>query len=163
MPPPAESPPPIGTRDLRVTSLRPLLSPALLLEDLPLDQPGSRTVSCTREEVVRILDREDDRLVVVVGPCSVHDCRAALEYAQRLAAIAGRLTDDLRLIMRVYFEKPRVARGGLFSQLSVSWRTHASDVRSRHAQELGADPGDRNRNVARRRRAGAPHDHLDRR
>jgi 3-deoxy-7-phosphoheptulonate synthase len=111
MPIPTESPPPIRTRDLRVTSLRPLLSPALLLEDLPLDERASRTVSCTREEVVRILDREDDRMVVVVGPCSVHDCHAALEYAQRLAAIAERLTDDLRLVMRVYFEKPRTTVG----------------------------------------------------
>jgi 3-deoxy-7-phosphoheptulonate synthase len=88
-----------------------LLPPALLLEELPLDEPGSRTVSCTREEVVRILDREDDRLAVVVGPCSVHDCQAALEYAQRLAALARRLADDLRLVMRVYFEKPRTTVG----------------------------------------------------
>src|SRR5579864_5421667 len=99
--------PPIRTRDLRVTSLRPLLSPALLVEDLPLDARGAQVVRCTREEVVRILDRDDDRLVVVVGPCSVHDCNAALDYAQRLAGLAERLSDDLRLVMRVYFEKPR--------------------------------------------------------
>jgi 3-deoxy-7-phosphoheptulonate synthase len=103
--------PPLRTRDLRVVSLRPLLSPALLLEDLPLDDRGAQLVSCTRTEVVRILDREDDRLVVVVGPCSVHDCSAALEYARRLALVAERLKDDLRIVMRVYFEKPRTTVG----------------------------------------------------
>jgi 3-deoxy-7-phosphoheptulonate synthase len=102
---------PIRTRDLRVVSLRPLLSPALLLDDLPLDADGARTVSCTREEVVRILSGDDDRLVVVVGPCSVHDCNAALEYAERLAALAERVSDDLRIVMRVYFEKPRTTIG----------------------------------------------------
>jgi 3-deoxy-7-phosphoheptulonate synthase len=108
--PPSETPP-IRTRDLRVVSLRPLLSPALLLDDLPLDAQATATVSSTREEVVRILDGDDDRLVVVVGPCSVHDCDAALEYAGRLAGLAERLADDLRIVMRVYFEKPRTTVG----------------------------------------------------
>jgi 3-deoxy-7-phosphoheptulonate synthase len=103
--------PVLSTRDLRVTSLRPLLSPALLVEDLPLDSHGAQVVRCTREEVVRILDRDDDRLVVVVGPCSVHDCNAALDYANRLAGVSERLADDLRLVMRVYFEKPRTTVG----------------------------------------------------
>src|SRR5579859_2389129 len=103
--------PAISTRDLRVTSLRPLLSPALLVEDLPLDAHGAQVVRCTREEVVRILDRDDDRLVVVVGPCSVHDCHAALDYARRLAGVTERLADDLRIVMRVYFEKPRTTVG----------------------------------------------------
>src|SRR5690348_17281441 len=103
--------PPTPTRDLRVASLRPLLSPALLVEDLPLDERGAQLVSCTRAEVVRILEGEDDRLVVVVGPCSVHDCGAALEYAQRLARLNERLQDDLRIVMRVYFEKPRTTVG----------------------------------------------------
>lgn len=106
----AESPT-LRTRDLRVSSLRPLVSPALLVEDLPLDARGAQLVACTREEVVRILNGQDDRLVVVVGPCSVHDCDAALEYAQRLANLAERLGDDLRIIMRVYFEKPRTTVG----------------------------------------------------
>jgi 3-deoxy-7-phosphoheptulonate synthase len=108
---PASESPPVRTRDLRVVSLRPLLSPALLLDDLPLDTRGASTVSCSREEVVRILDGDDDRLVVVVGPCSVHDCNAALEYAHRLAQLAERLSDDLRIVMRVYFEKPRTTVG----------------------------------------------------
>ena len=108
---PASDSPPIRTRDLRVASLRPLLSPALLLDDLPLDARCAATVSCTRDEVVRILDGVDDRLVVVVGPCSVHDCDAALEYAGRLSILAERLSDDLRIVMRVYFEKPRTTVG----------------------------------------------------
>src|SRR5262252_4639784 len=108
--PPSESPP-IRTYDLRVVSLRPLLSPALLLDDLPLDSRNALLVQRTREEVVRILNGDDDRLVVVVGPCSVHDCDAALDYAQRLSGLADRLADELRVVMRVYFEKPRTTVG----------------------------------------------------
>jgi 3-deoxy-7-phosphoheptulonate synthase len=102
---------PLRTRDLRVVSLRPLLSPALLLDDLPLDAHGARVVSGAREEIVRILNYEDDRLLVVVGPCSVHDCAAALEYARRLAQLAEHVAQDLRIVMRVYFEKPRTTVG----------------------------------------------------
>src|SRR5262249_26051568 len=99
------------TRDLRVASLRPLVSPALLTDDLPLGAPGAPVVSNAREALVRILNWEDDRLFVVVGPCSVHDCDAALEYAGRLAKFAERVADDLRVVMRVYFEKPRTTLG----------------------------------------------------
>jgi len=102
---------PIRTHDLRVVSLRPLLSPALLVDDLPLDAHGARVVSRAREHIVRILNREDERLLVVVGPCSVHDCAAALDYAHRLARLADRLADDLQIVMRVYFEKPRTTIG----------------------------------------------------
>ena len=103
--------PPIRTHDLRVVSLRPLLSPALLLDDLPLDAHCARVVSRARADIVRILNREDERLLVVVGPCSVHDCAAALDYAHRLAGLAERLADDLLIVMRVYFEKPRTTIG----------------------------------------------------
>ena len=103
--------PPIRTRDLRVVSLRPLLSPALLMDDLPLDAHASQLVTDSREEIVRILNGDDDRLLVVVGPCSVHDCTAALEYARRLVVLAERLAADLRIVMRVYFEKPRTTVG----------------------------------------------------
>ena len=70
-----------------------------------------RTVASAREEIVRILDREDDRLIVVVGPCSVHDVDAAMDYARRLATVAKDLATDLRIVMRVYFEKPRTTVG----------------------------------------------------
>jgi len=99
------------TRDLRVEGYRPLIPPAILLDELPLTETGSRTVASAREELVRILDREDDRLIVVVGPCSVHDVEAATEYARRLAALAKDLASDLRIVMRVYFEKPRTTVG----------------------------------------------------
>ena len=102
---------PLRTRDLRIAGYRPLLPPAILLEELPLTAEGSVAVSRTRAEVVDILDGRDDRLVVVVGPCSVHAPAAALDYARRLQERAHQLRQDLRIIMRVYFEKPRTTVG----------------------------------------------------
>jgi 3-deoxy-7-phosphoheptulonate synthase len=99
------------TRDLRVEGYRPLIPPAIMLDELPLSEAGSRTVASARDELVRILDREDDRLIVVVGPCSVHDVGAAMEYARRLEALSKELASDLRIVMRVYFEKPRTTVG----------------------------------------------------
>jgi 3-deoxy-7-phosphoheptulonate synthase len=99
------------TRDLHVESNRPLLPPAILLEELPLGEAGSQVVSHAREEIIRILAGEDDRLFVVVGPCSVHDPAAALDYARRLRTQAAELQADLRVVMRVYFEKPRTTVG----------------------------------------------------
>ena len=102
---------PLRTRDLRVESIRPLLPPAILLEELPLSDAAAITVSRAREEVARILRGEDDRLVVIVGPCSIHDPGAAVDYAQRLRSLAEELAGDLRIVMRVYFEKPRTTVG----------------------------------------------------
>ena len=99
------------TRDLRIESIRPLISPAILLEELPLTDAGSIAVSEARDELVRILDGEDDRLIVVVGPCSIHDPVAGLEYGRRLKLLADELADDLCVVMRVYFEKPRTTIG----------------------------------------------------
>jgi 3-deoxy-7-phosphoheptulonate synthase len=99
------------TRDLRIESFRPLLPPAILLEELPLSERGSAVVTRTREEVARILKEQDDRLVVIVGPCSIHDPSAALDYARRLKAVAAELRDALCIVMRVYFEKPRTTVG----------------------------------------------------
>jgi len=99
------------TSDLRVESIRPLVPPALLLEELPLTEEGSLTVTRARQEVSWILNGRDDRLVVVVGPCSIHDPAAAHDYAVRLTALADELASDLRLVMRVYFEKPRTTVG----------------------------------------------------
>src|SRR5215212_3923464 len=103
--------PPMKTRDLRIESIRPLISPAILLEELPLTDAGSIAVSEARDELVRILDGEDDRLIVVVGPCSIHDPEAGLEYGRRLKLLADELADDLCVVMRVYFEKPRTTIG----------------------------------------------------
>jgi 3-deoxy-7-phosphoheptulonate synthase len=99
------------TRDLRVESFRPLLPPAILLEELPLTERGSSTVARSRAEVSDVLNGRDDRLVVIVGPCSIHDPVAGLEYGRRLKALAEELRDDLCLVMRVYFEKPRTTVG----------------------------------------------------
>jgi len=99
------------TSDLRIASYRPLLPPAILLEEIPLGERGSETVARGRAEVARVLRGEDDRLVVVVGPCSIHDPVAGLEYGRRLKAMAGEHAADLCLVMRVYFEKPRTTVG----------------------------------------------------
>src|SRR5260370_29786439 len=99
------------TRDLHVESIRPLLPPAILLRELPLSNRGSQIVSRARREAARIVAGEDDRLIVVVGPCSIHDPVAALEYARRLEALADELAEALRIVMRVYFEKPRTTVG----------------------------------------------------
>ena len=99
------------TRDLHVESIRPLLPPAILLEELPLSEKGSLVVGRAREEISAVLAGEDDRLIAVVGPCSIHDPKAALDYARRLKAQAGELAEDLCIVMRVYFEKPRTTVG----------------------------------------------------
>jgi 3-deoxy-7-phosphoheptulonate synthase len=95
----------------RTTRISPLLSPALLRHELPVDTEVAATVTRARAEVVDILDGRDDRLIVVVGPCSIHDPDAALEYANRLAAHAERVAGELRIVMRTYFEKPRSTVG----------------------------------------------------
>jgi 3-deoxy-7-phosphoheptulonate synthase len=102
---------PVRTRDLRVENIRPLLPPAILLEELPVGEAAAQAVSRGREEVSHILWGDDDRLVVVVGPCSIHDPKAGMEYARRLRKLADELAGDLRLVMRVYFEKPRTTVG----------------------------------------------------
>jgi 3-deoxy-7-phosphoheptulonate synthase len=98
-------------RDRRIEQVVPLVSPAELLEELPLGTGEEDQVLRSRAEIAGILDREDDRLLVIVGPCSVHDVEAALDYARRLSARAGDLSDDLCIAMRVYFEKPRTTIG----------------------------------------------------
>ncbi|MFZ5497320.1 MAG: 3-deoxy-7-phosphoheptulonate synthase [Verrucomicrobiota bacterium] len=97
--------------DLRIRTTRPLLSPAILEEDLPLGETGAAQVHDARRAVSGILHGRDDRLVVVVGPCSIHDPQAALEYARKLRPVADRLAADLLVVMRVYFEKPRTTVG----------------------------------------------------
>jgi 3-deoxy-7-phosphoheptulonate synthase len=97
--------------DTRIVGYEPLLSPAALLHELPLGDVQQETVARTRAEVRAVLDGADDRLLVVTGPCSVHDPKAALDYASRLAGLRERLADDLLIVMRVYFEKPRTVTG----------------------------------------------------
>ncbi|MGD7653596.1 MAG: 3-deoxy-7-phosphoheptulonate synthase, partial [Verrucomicrobiales bacterium] len=99
------------TDDLRISSLNPLISPAVLAYYLPISEQASELVATTRTQADAILRREDDRLLTVVGPCSIHDPAAAIEYAEKLKPVAERLKDDVLVIMRVYFEKPRTTVG----------------------------------------------------
>src|SRR3954451_5734871 len=99
------------TDDVRIDHLRPLLPPAILMEEIPLDEEQSSAVAAARRAAGNILEGTDDRLLVVVGPCSVHDPAAALDYARRLAAIAQVHQRDLFIVMRTYFEKPRTTVG----------------------------------------------------
>jgi 3-deoxy-7-phosphoheptulonate synthase len=98
-------------RDQRIERIVELTSPAKLLEELPLGEDRTTAVVDGRKQVVGVLDTSDDRLLVVVGPCSVHDVDAALEYARRLGDASKALADDLLIVMRVYFEKPRTTTG----------------------------------------------------
>ena len=99
------------TDDLRIKEIKELAPPAHLLREFPCDEAASSTVFDARSAIHRILHGMDDRLVVVIGPCSIHDPAAALEYARRLQAERERLKGDLEIVMRVYFEKPRTTVG----------------------------------------------------
>jgi 3-deoxy-7-phosphoheptulonate synthase len=99
------------TDDLRIRDVRPLIPPAILLEEIPISERASIVVSDARTAIANVIAGSDPRLVVVAGPCSIHDTAAALEYAGRLKAIADRLSDSLIIVMRTYFEKPRTSVG----------------------------------------------------
>jgi 3-deoxy-7-phosphoheptulonate synthase len=99
------------TDDLRIRDVRPLIPPAILLEEIPISERASNVVSDARAAITGVIEGTDPRLVIVVGPCSIHDPKAALEYAERLKPIADRLADSLVIVMRTYFEKPRTVVG----------------------------------------------------
>ncbi len=99
------------TRDLRIESIRPLTPPDTLLEELPLLEKGAEFVTKARNTIVDIINKKDDRLLVIVGPCSIHDTVAAIDYATRLKKLADQFSDELFIVMRVYFEKPRTTIG----------------------------------------------------
>ena len=100
-----------NTDDVRIRGVKELTPPAHLMREFPLTDDASSTVFRAREEIHRIMHRGDDRLLVIVGPCSIHDYDAAMEYATRLQAIRLKLEPDLTIVMRVYFEKPRTTVG----------------------------------------------------
>ena len=104
--------------DTRIRAVRPLLTPALLQEWLPAPDAAQALVEHSRSAISRVLQGHDDRLVVVVGPCSIHDHGQAMDYARRLKAEADRHADDLLVVMRVYFEKPRT---------TVGWKGYIND------------------------------------
>jgi 3-deoxy-7-phosphoheptulonate synthase len=99
------------TYNLRIAGIRPLVPPLILMEQLPLPDAGAVLVHRTRTELRRILAGDDDRLIVVVGPCSIHDPAVALDYAAKLAEVAKEHANELSIVMRVYFEKPRTTVG----------------------------------------------------
>ncbi|MEF9944755.1 MAG: 3-deoxy-7-phosphoheptulonate synthase, partial [Burkholderiaceae bacterium] len=99
------------TDDLRIREIKELAPPSHLLREFPCDEVASATVHDARTAAHRILHGMDDRLLVVIGPCSIHDTAAALEYARRLRAERDRFQGELEIVMRVYFEKPRTTVG----------------------------------------------------
>jgi len=100
-----------STDDLRIVDLRPLLPPAIVMEEIKIDDKASNLVANARRQAEAIIKGKDDRLLVIVGPCSIHDPEAALEYCDRLLACADKFKNELFIIMRVYFEKPRTTVG----------------------------------------------------
>ena len=99
------------TEDLRIKAISPLISPAILSYYLPITAEAAETVTTARQEAEDILLGKDDRVLVVIGPCSIHDTSAAIEYAERLKTLAEHYKNHLQIIMRVYFEKPRTTVG----------------------------------------------------
>ncbi len=106
--------------DTRIAAVRALVSPAVLLEELPVTPAAERLVEQARGDIARVLRGDDDRLIVVVGPCSIHDAQQALKYARGLAQARAQLDDALLPVMRVYFEKPRT---------TVGWKGFINDPR----------------------------------
>jgi 3-deoxy-7-phosphoheptulonate synthase len=99
------------TDDLRIQSIKEVVAPAEVLKTHPITDFASETVAKSRQAIHNILNNKDDRLLVVIGPCSIHDPEAALEYARRLKEVRDELANDLLIVMRVYFEKPRTTVG----------------------------------------------------
>ncbi|KAG0148261.1 hypothetical protein CROQUDRAFT_105955 [Cronartium quercuum f. sp. fusiforme G11] len=97
--------------DNRIREIRPLVPPQIIIEELPLSEKAAQTILKARQGCEAVIKGEDDRLVVIVGPCSIHDVNAALEYGQKLKEVIPKFEKDLLIIMRVYFEKPRTTVG----------------------------------------------------
>ena len=131
---------PITTDDLRIRAIKELAPPSHLLREFPISEGAAATTAGTRQAIHRILHGMDDRLVVVVGPCSIHNPDAAREYAGRLRAERERLAPELEIVMRVYFEKPRTTVGwkGLINDPDLD---DSFDINKglRHARELLLD------------------------
>ena len=127
----------LKTQDLHVKGFTKLSAPRSLKRELPITESSNEKVARSREAVTRILRQEDPRLLLVVGPCSIHDIEGALEYAQRLNGLRLELRDQLEIVMRVYFEKPRTTLGwkGLINDPYLD-DTHDIDTGLRQARRL---------------------------
>lgn len=99
------------TDDLRIAQTKELIAPVHIHEQFPITEAAAETTAIARAEIESIMAGDNDRLVAIVGPCSIHDPKSALEYAQRLATLKAELADELVIVMRVYFEKPRTTVG----------------------------------------------------
>ena len=117
------------TQDIHVKEIVPLLSPRELKALSPVPEPVNAAVAQARERVIRILRQEDPRLLVVVGPCSIHDQQSALEYAGRLSRLQAELADKMEIVMRVYFEKPRT---------TIGWKGMINDPHLDGSQDIEA-------------------------
>ena len=106
--------------DVRIGAVRPLISPALLQDEMPMPEAAQALVENARRELADVLSGRDDRLIAVVGPCSIHDHDQAIEYAKRLKVLTEELRGELLVVMRVYFEKPRT---------TVGWKGYINDPR----------------------------------
>lgn len=99
------------TDDIRIASIDKVISPSEIIAELPMTADATKTILETRDAIHHILTDDDDRILIVVGPCSIHDTKAAIEYSKRLLPLKQRYQDDLLVVMRVYFEKPRTTVG----------------------------------------------------
>ena len=128
------------TDDLRIRRVRPLLAPAILAEEIPLTTRASHCVTTARRTIEAILDGRDPRLLAVIGPCSIHDPKAAIEYATRLRILADEVGERIFIVMRVYFEKPRTTIGwkGLINDPDLDGSYHINKG-LRTARRLLAD------------------------
>ncbi|MDA7681531.1 3-deoxy-7-phosphoheptulonate synthase [Verrucomicrobiales bacterium] len=100
-----------NTDDIRIEEIRQLLPPSLLLSELPILEPSAQLINSTRSDIDSVLNGLSDKLLVVVGPCSIHDRKAAIEYAEHVKKWISTYSNDLLIVMRVYFEKPRTTVG----------------------------------------------------
>jgi len=125
------------TKDLRIIGTKEIQTPEALMQELPLSELAANTVAETRQQIYDVLDGKDDRLVVIIGPCSIHDTDAAHEYADRLRKLMDELKDELIIVMRVYFEKPRTTVGwkGLINDPDLDGSFHINKG-VRKAREL---------------------------
>ncbi len=102
---------PDPTDDLRITGITEVVAPEQVRSEYPITENAIKTIQETRKAIQAILKGEDDRVLIIIGPCSIHDPKAAIEYAQRLKSVQAKLSKDLLIVMRVYFEKPRTSVG----------------------------------------------------
>ena len=125
------------TKDLRIIGTKEIQTPEALMQDLPLSELAADTIIDTRQQIYDVLDGKDDRLVVIIGPCSIHDTDAAHEYADRLKKLKDELKQELIVVMRVYFEKPRTTVGwkGLINDPDLDGSFHINKG-VRKAREL---------------------------